>query len=308
MGQSVLMCNPLLCGAQIVVRNRFVPEVVAQAIGFYRCTFWVGATTMVIALVNLPNVRDYDFTSFRAIWTGGASVSVELQNKLRELAPKAAIGEGYGLSETMTQGGAITPLYRYKPGFLGIPQINVDMKIMDRETGTKELGPNQEGEIVIKATAMMSGYWNKPDETRQMLRGDWLYTGDTALMDEEGYVKLLGRERELIKCSGFSVFPAEVEGLLYRHPAVKELAVIGVSDAYRGESVKAFVVLKDGCKGTITEQEIIDWSKDNMAAYKRPKFVEFREELPKSSVGKLLRRVLVEEEERKMKTAASEIQ
>lgn len=308
MGQSVLMCNPLLCGAQIVVLNRFVPEVVAQAIGFYRCTFWVGATTMVIALVNLPNVRDYDFTSFRAIWTGGASVSVELQNKLRELAPKAAIGEGYGLSETMTQGGAITPLYRYKPGFLGIPQINVDMKIMDRETGTKELGPNQEGEIVIKATAMMSGYWNKPDETRQMLRGDWLYTGDTALMDEEGYVKLLGRERELIKCSGFSVFPAEVEGLLYRHPAVKELAVIGVSDAYRGESVKAFVVLKDGCKGTITEQEIIDWSKDNMAAYKRPKFVEFREELPKSSVGKLLRRVLVEEEERKMKTAASEIQ
>src|SRR5208283_1121629 len=137
MGQSVLMCTPLVCGAQIVVLNRFVPEVVAQAVSFYRCTFWVGATTMVIALVNLPNVRDYDFTSFRAIWTGGASVSVELQNKLRELAPKATIGEGYGLSETITQGGAITPLYRYKPGFLGIPQINVDMKIMDRETGTK---------------------------------------------------------------------------------------------------------------------------------------------------------------------------
>jgi long-chain acyl-CoA synthetase len=305
MGQSVLMCTPLVSGGQIVILSRFVPEVVARAVNNYRCTFWVGATTMVIALLNLPNIGDYDFTSFRAIWTGGATVSVELQTGLKKLAPQAAIGEGYGLSETITQGGAITPLYRYKPGYLGIPQINVDIRIMDRETGTIELGPNEEGEIVIKATAMMTGYWNKPEETKQMLKDGWLYTGDTGSMDEEGYIKFLGRERELIKCSGFSVFPAEVEDLLYRHPAVKELAVIGVNDAYRGESVKAFIVLKDGYSGTITEQEILDWSKNNMASYKRPKFIEFRQELPKSATGKLLRRILVDEEKKKSEATAS---
>jgi long-chain acyl-CoA synthetase len=303
MGQSVLMCTPLVSGARIVILMRFVPDVVAKAISLYRCTFWVGATTMVIALVNLPNVKDYDFSSFRCIWTGGASVSVELQNKLKELAPKAVIGEGYGLSETITQGGACTPLYQYKPGFVGIPQINVDIKIVDRETEKIELGPNEEGEIIIKATAMMQGYWNKPEETKQMLRDGWLYTGDTGSMDEDGYIKFLGRTRELIKCSGFSVFPAEVEDLLYKHPTVKETAVIGVNDAYRGESVKAFIVLKDGCTGT-SEKEILDWCKDNMAAYKRPKFIEFRDSLPKSGTGKLLRRILVEEEKRKSENAA----
>jgi acyl-CoA synthetase (AMP-forming)/AMP-acid ligase II len=300
MGQNVLMCAPAVSGAQIVILTRFVPDVVAQAISSYRCTFWVGATTMVIALVNLPNIGDYNFTSFRAIWTGGASVSVELQNKLKELAPKAVIGEGYGLSEVMSQGGACTPLFQYKPGFVGIPQVNVEMKIVDQEAGTREMEPNEVGEIIIKSPATMIGYWNKPEETKEMLRDGWLYTGDTGSMDKEGYVKFLGRTRELIKCSGFSVFPAEVEDLLYRHPAVKEAAVIGINDPYRGESPKAFIILKDGYTGKVTEKEILDWSKDNMAAYKRPKFIEFREELPKTAAGKVLRRVLVDEEEKRI--------
>jgi acyl-CoA synthetase (AMP-forming)/AMP-acid ligase II len=297
MGQVSLMCTALASGASIVVLARFVPEVVAQALTRYRCTYWVGPTTMVIALLNLPNIGDYDFSSLRAVWSGGASISVELQNKLKELTPNAAIGEGYGLSEVMSQGGACTPLYRYKPGFVGIPQIHVEMKIVDQGTGTKEMGPNEAGEIIIRSPAAMLGYWNKPEETREMLRDGWLYTGDTGLMDEEGYVKFLGRTRELIKCSGFSVFPAEVEDLLYRHQAVKEAAVIGVADAYRGESPKAFIVLKDEYRGKIKEQDILDWSRDSMAAYKRPKFVEFRNELPKSAAGKVLRRVLVQEEQ-----------
>jgi acyl-CoA synthetase (AMP-forming)/AMP-acid ligase II len=296
MGQTVLMCTPLASGAQVVILTRFVPEVVARAVTYYRCTYWVGTTTMIIALLNLPNIKDYDFSSFRCIWTGGASISVDLQNGLKKLAPKAFIGEGYGLSEVMSQGGACTPLYQYKPGFVGIPQIGVDMKIVDQETGTKELRPNEVGEIAIKCQTAMLGYWGRPEETKEMLRDGWLYTGDTGLMNEEGYVKFLGRTRELIKCSGYSVFPAEVEELLYRHPAVKEAAVIGVIDPYRGESVKAFIIPKEGYEGKITEKEIIDWSRDNMAAYKRPKFVEFRTELPKSSAGKLMRRVLVDEE------------
>jgi len=213
------------------------------------------------------------------------------------MAPGAILGEGYGMSETLPQGGAITPLYRYKPGFVGIPQLN-EIRIMDLDTGTREMDPNQEGEITIRGPAMMEGYWNKPEETEGMLRGGWLYTGDIGLMDEEGYIKLLGRKRELIKCSGYSVFPAEVEDLLYHHPAIQEAAVIGISDSYRGETPKAFLILRPEHKGKVTQEAILDWCKENMAAYKRPRVIEFREELPKSAAGKILRRVLTAEEKK----------
>jgi long-chain acyl-CoA synthetase len=294
MGQQQLMCTPLVSGGRVVILSRFIPEVVAKAVAHYRCTYWVGPTTMIIALLGL---KEYDFRSFRCLWTGGAPISVELQKKMRELAPNAILGEGYGMSETLPQGGAITPLYRYKPGFVGVPQLN-DIRIMDLETGTREMPANQEGEITIKGPAMMQGYWNKPEETKEMLRDGWLYTGDIGLMDEEGYIKLLGRKRELIKCSGYSVFPAEVEDLLYRHPAIKEAAVIGISDPYRGETPKAFLILKPEHAGKVTEQEILDWCKENMAAYKRPRVIEFREDLPKSAAGKILRRLLAAEEKK----------
>jgi long-chain acyl-CoA synthetase len=295
MGQAVLMCTPLIAGARVIVLSRFVPEVVAQAVTRYRCTYWVGAPTMVIALLNLPHLEAYDFSSFRCIWSGGASISAELQANLKRLAPNAVVGEGYGLSEVMSQGGACTPLFAHRPGFVGIPQIGVEIKIVDMETGQRELPPNEPGQIIIRSPATMLGYWNKPQETAAMLHDGWLYTGDTGLMDEDGYLRFLGRNRELIKCSGFSVFPAEVEELLYKHPAVKETAVIGVPDDYRGESPKAFIILKQSQMGKVTEQEILDWCKENMAAYKRPRFVEFRAELPKSTAGKLLKRLLVAE-------------
>ena len=297
MGQQQLMCTPLVSGGRIVILSRFIPDVVAQAISHYRCTYWVGATTMVIALLDLPNIRDYDFSSFRVLLSGGAPISVELQKKLKDLIPATIIGEGYGLSETIAHGGAVTPLHRYKPGFLGVPHLN-DIKIVDLATGNKEMGPNEEGEIAIKGPAVMKGYWNNPEETKQVLRDGWLHTGDIGLMDEEGYIKILGRTRELIKCSGYSVFPAEVEDLLYGHPAVKEVAVIGVNDAYRGETPKAFIILKPEYENKVKEGDILEWCKDNMAAYKRPRFVEFRQELPKSAAGKLLRRILVEEEKK----------
>jgi acyl-CoA synthetase (AMP-forming)/AMP-acid ligase II len=295
MGQQQLMCAPLVSGGQVVILARFHPGVVAKAIHHYRCTFWVAATTMVIALLDFPDIKGCDFSSFRCLWSGGTPISVELQKRLKELAPKAAIGEGYGLSECISQGGAITPLYRYKPGYVGTPHLN-DIKIMDLETGAKELPADQEGEIVIGGPAMMQGYWNKPEETKEVLKEGWLHTGDIGLMDEEGYLKILGRRKELIKCSGYSVFPAEVENLLYRHPAVAEAAVIGVPDYYRGESPKAFIVLKPEYRGKVKEEEMIEWSKENMAAYKRPRIIEFREELPKSGAGKILKRILAEEE------------
>ncbi|RLA99914.1 MAG: long-chain fatty acid--CoA ligase [Deltaproteobacteria bacterium] len=295
MGQQQLMLTPLTSGGKIVILSRFFPDVVAQAISKYRCTYWVTAPTAIIAVLSLPNIKDYDLSSFRCLWTGGAPVSVELQKLMSDLVPRAIVGEGYGHTETLAQGGAVTPLHRYKPGFIGIPPLN-DMKIVDLETGTKELGPNEEGEIIIRGPSLMMGYWNKPEETKESLREGWFYTGDIGLMDEEGYLKFLSRKKELIKCSGYSVFPAEVEALLSRHPAVKEVAVIGIKDPYRGESPKAFIVLEPDYKGKITEDEIIEWAKDNMAAYKRPRMVEFRDELPKSAAGKVLKRILVEEE------------
>jgi acyl-CoA synthetase (AMP-forming)/AMP-acid ligase II len=291
MGQQQSMCTPLVSGGRLVILSRFVPEAVAKAITHYQCTRWVAATTMIIALLSLPNIREYRLQSIRSLNTGGAPVSLELQKQMKELLPTTLVGEGYGMSETLPQGGATTPFYRYKPGFVGVPQLN-DIRIMDLETGTKEMAPNEEGEITIKGPSVMTGYWNKPEETAEALRDGWLHTGDIGLMDEEGYIKLLGRKRELIKCSGFSVFPGEVEDLLYRHPAVKETAVIGISDPYRGESPKAFIVLKQDYAGKITEDEILAWCKENMAAYKRPKVVEFRTDLPKSGAGKILKRLL----------------
>ena len=298
MCQQQLMCSPLVSGGKVVILTRFIPDVVATAIAHYHCTFTVVPTTGLIALLGTADIKQYDFSSLRCIGSGGAPISVEIQKKVKELVPKTIIGEGYGLTECVSQGGAITPLYRYKPGFIGIPNIN-EIKMVDLATGTKELPPNEEGEIIMKGPAIMEGYWNKPEETKEVLRDGWLYTGDIGLMDEEGYIKFLGRRRELIKCSGYSVFPAEVENLLYRHPAVAEVAVIGVPDPYRGESPKAFIVLKSEYKGKVKEEEIIEWSKENMAAYKRPRIVEFKEELPKSAAGKILRGILTEEEKKR---------
>jgi acyl-CoA synthetase (AMP-forming)/AMP-acid ligase II len=291
MGQQQLMTTPLVSGGRIVILIRWIPDVVAAAVSHYRCTYWVGPTTSVISLLDLPNIKDYDLSSFRCFSTGGATVSVELQKKMKELMPNAIVGEGYGMSETLPQGGAITPFYRYKPGYVGVPQLN-EIQIRDLETGTQEMGPGEEGEICIKGPTVMQGYWNKPEETREVLRDGWLHTGDIGSMDEEGYVKLLGRKRELIKCSGYSVFPAEVEDLLYRHPAVKEAAVIGIDDPYRGECPKAFIVLKPDHAGEVTEKEIMEWCKENMATYKRPRVIEFREDLPRSAAGKILKRLL----------------
>jgi long-chain acyl-CoA synthetase len=305
MGQVTLMGAPLVSGGQVVILSRFEPKVAAQAIERYKVTYWVAATPMIIGLLSLPDVKRYDFSSFRNITTGGAPIPVELQRELAVAAPRAVITEGYGLSETIVQGGAVTPMYQHRPGYVGVPGPGSDIKIVDRETGT-ELGPNEEGEIIIKSPAMMLGYWNNPEESKAVLRNGWLYTGDTGLMDEDGYLKLLGRTRELIKCSGYSVFPADVEDLLFKHPAVRESAVIGVADPYRGESVKAFIVLKDEYEGRITETELLDWSKENMAAYKRPTFIEFRRELPKSAAGKLLRRILVEEERQRSERKKAE--
>jgi acyl-CoA synthetase (AMP-forming)/AMP-acid ligase II len=291
MGMVQMMCAPLLSGGKIVVLSRFTPDAVARAIQDHGCTAWVGATTMLIALLQLPDIQNYNLSSFRYVCSGGSPVTPEIQAMVKERIPDALIVDGYGLTESISQGGVITPLGRFKSGFVGVPHVN-DVKIVDLETGLKELPPNKEGEIVICGPVLAKGYWNKPEETRIALRDGCLFTGDIGSMDEEGYLKFSGRSKEMIKCSGFSVFPAEVEGIIYRHPAVAEVAVKGVPDPYRGESPKAFVILKPEFINKMTVSDFIEWCKENMATYKRPREVEFVDELPKSAVGKILRRLL----------------
>lgn len=294
MGQQQMMATALVTGAKVVVLPRFQVDIVKSACEYYGCTAWVTAPTAIIALIN----AEVSLPSLRIFWTGGASISTDLQKRMQQLAPRAIIGEGYGLTEALPQGGAITPLMRWKPGYVGIPQIS-ELKIVDPDDPNRERKVEEEGEILLKGPTIMVGYWRREQETQEAFMNGWLLTGDIGAVDEEGYLRLAGRKKEIIKCSGYSVFPAEVEALLYKHPAVKEAAVIGIPDEYRGESPKAFIVLKDEFRGSVKEEDILEWAKEHIAAYKRPREVEFRDELPKSAAGKVLRRVLAEEEAKK---------
>jgi acyl-CoA synthetase (AMP-forming)/AMP-acid ligase II len=293
MGMIQVMCSPLSSGAELVVLSRFVPQTVARALAESQCSAWVGATTMLIALLQLDGIDAFDLHSLRFVVSGGAPISEEIQKRFHRLIPQAVMVEGYGLTESISQGAAITPLGGHRPGCVGVPHLN-EIKIVDRDTGQQDLSSGEQGEIVLKGPCLMRGYWQQEDETRKIFKNGWLHTGDIGSMDQDGYLKLSGRNKEMMKCSGFSVFPDEVENLIYQHHAVAEVAVVGVSDAYRGESPKAFVVLMPQYIGEITEEEVLLWCKENMAAYKCPRFIEFTDQLPKSAAGKVLRRLLKE--------------
>jgi long-chain acyl-CoA synthetase len=218
----------------------------------------------------------------------------------------ATIIEGYGLSETspVTHVNPATGLR--KPGTIGIPVPDTDAEIVDIDTGTRVLPPGEPGELRIRGPQVMAGYWGMPEETADAMRDGWFYTGDIATMDEDGYFTIVDRKKDMILASGLNVYPREVEEVLYEHPAVLEAGVIGVPDPYRGESVKAYVVLKPGASATAEELEA--YCREHLSAYKVPHAFEFRDTLPKSGVGKVLRRVLVEEERQRTpeETATSE--
>ena len=287
------MCRPVYTGTTNIMLARFDPEAILQAIHKYRCTLWSSITTMNVAIVNHPDVEKYDLRSLRVCGSGGAPVPKEILEKWRKIIG-TELAEGYGLSETISQ-THMNPYLRPRYGSIGLPQFGIDCRIVDVETGV-DLPLDQEGELLIKGPTVMKGYWNRPEATAEALKDGWLYTGDIARMDEDGYFYIVGRKKELIKASGYSVFPAEVENFLYGHPAIKEVAVIGVPDPYRGENIKAVIVLKPEYENKVREEEIVAWCKSKMAAYKYPRSVEFVKELPKTASGKVLKRVLREKE------------
>jgi long-chain acyl-CoA synthetase len=262
--------------------------------------FFPAVPAMFIALLEHPVVKagKVDFSSMKCCNSGAAPLLYETKKRFEDLTG-GRIVEGYGLTET-TMACTCTPFRgKWKQGSVGMPLPDVIIRIGDIETGEGEMPAGKEGEIIFCAPQLMKGYWKRPEETKEMLRDGWLYTGDVGYMDDDGYVFITSRKKDLIKPSGFQVWPREVEEVISTHPAVAEVSVAGIPDPKQGEAVKAWVVLEAG--KTATALEIQEWCKEKLVAYKIPKFVDFRSDLPKTMVGKVLRRVLQEEEAAKSK-------
>ena len=295
-GMITVMHTSIAIGSAMVLLPRFETEQVLKAINRYKPIFFPGVPTMYVAINNHPKVSKYDLRSIKACVSGAAPLPVEVQQRFEELTGGRLV-EGYGLSETtvVTHCNPLTGMR--KMGSIGVPFPDVEAKIMDMETGEKEMPLGEVGELAVRAPQVMKGYWNRPEETEMVLRNGWLYTGDLATMDEDGFFRIVDRKKEMILAGGFNVYPRDIEEVLYEHPKVREAVCYGVPDPYRGQTVKVAIVLKEG--ETVTEEEIIEFCRERLARFKVPKLVEFRESLPKTPIGKVLRRVLMEEEEAK---------
>ena len=274
----------------LIPNPRDIDDVVAN-IEKTRPTFLPGVPTLFIALLNHPKVKSgkVDMSSIKLCISGAAALMLDTKERF-EAVTGGRIVEGYALTESM-MAAVISPVKgAYKPGFVGMPVPDVEIRIVDGDTGQTEMPLGEIGEIALRAPQLMLGYWNRPEATAEILRDGWLYTGDLGHLDDDGYLTIVDRKKDLIKPSGFQVWPREVEEVIARHPAVAEVGVIGVPDPRSGEAVKAFVVLREG--QTATADEIREFCKASLTGYKVPKQVEFRTSLPKSAVGKVLRREL----------------
>jgi long-chain acyl-CoA synthetase len=290
-GMTVAMNLAIYAGFSMVLLPRFEVAKVLKAIDKYKPTFFPGVPTMYVAINNYPKLHRYDLSSLKFCLSGAAPLPLEVMERF-EAITGSRIVEGYGLTEAspVTHCNPVWGLR--KPGSIGFPFPDTEAKVVDPDTGA-DLPVGEIGELVIRGPQVMQGYWHRDQETESTLKEGWLFTGDLAKMDEEGYFYIIDRKKDLIIASGFNVYPREVEEVLYEHPKILEAAVIGIPDPYRGETVKAFVVLKKDQKAT--EEEILDFCRKNLAAYKVPTQIEFKDQLPKTLVGKVLRRVLREE-------------
>jgi fatty-acyl-CoA synthase len=296
-GMQHSMNAPIFEGSSIVLMTRWDRKLAAELIQRYGCTHWTNISTMVIDFLAQPNIQEYDLHTLMVVGGGGAPLPQAVGERLYELTGIRYM-EGYGLSESISQ-THFNPVDRPKLQCLGIPAFDTDSRVIDPQT-LEELGPNQVGEIISSGPQILQGYWQKPEETAEvfLIRDGkrFLRTGDLGMYDEEGYFFMVDRLKRMINASGFKVWPAEVESILYKHPAVQEACVIASMDPRRGETVKAVVVLRDEYKGKVSPEEIIEWSKGQMAAYKYPRIVEFIDALPRSGTGKILWRELQTQE------------
>ncbi len=292
-GLTVCLNLPAALAATVYPIPRYVPADLLRAIHTLRPTIFPGAPAIYGSLMQQKDLAQYDISSLRYLVSGSAPLPQEVQRRFHELTG-AEIIEGYGLTEA-------SPVTHFNPlngvrksGSIGLPLPATDARIVDLKTGDTVLGPGQEGELCISGPQVMRGYWKRPEDTAATLREGWLYTGDVAVMDEEGYFSIVDRKKDLAIIGGYNVYPREIEEVLYQHPKVKEAAAVGLPHPSRGEIIKAYVVPKEG--ETVQRSEIVAWCRRKLANYKVPREVEIRADLPKTLVGKVLRRALRDEE------------
>jgi len=298
-GMQTGMNAPIHLGSTMVILSRWDRDCAGLQIERARVTNWSAITTMMVDFLSNPKLKDYDLSSLEVLGGGGAAMPEALARKLEEVIGLPFV-EGYGLSETMAP-THINPPHRPKRQCGGIPFFNTDARVVDLEN-FHDLPPNEIGEIIVRGPQVFRGYWKQPEATAQAFvehDGERFFrTGDLGYYDEEGYFFITDRLKRMINAAGFKVWPAEVEAMLYAHPAIQEACVVGARDAYRGETVKAYVVLKKEQKGA-TAEDIIGWAREKMAAFKVPRVIEFTDSLPRTATGKILWRELQEKENRK---------
>ncbi len=295
-GMTTSMTVPISLAAKMVLTPKFEPAKALEAIQKHRVTVFCGVPTMYSALLSNPDLGKYDLTSIRVCISGASPLPPQIQKKFMQVTG-GFLAEGYGLTEAspVTHCNPVDCTMRtVKVGSIGLPLPDTEARIVDLATGEKTLAQGETGELAVKGPQVMKGYWQRPEETAAVLRDGWLLTGDIAHMDKDGYFYITDRKKDLIKYKDYSVYPRELEDILYEHPAVKLCAVVGKPDKLAGEVPKAFIVLKDSTAAST--EEIMAFVNEKVAPYKAIRELEFRTELPISSAGKVLRRLLQEEE------------
>jgi fatty-acyl-CoA synthase len=302
-GMQGSMNGPLFIGNTVVLLPRWDRDAAAQCVARYKIASWTAIPTMIQDFFLNPKINEYDLSSIRRLSGGGAAMPAAVAQRLQDVG--ITYVEGYGLTETMAA-THINPSDHPKKQCLGIPIYGVDARVIDPIT-LKELPPGEIGEIVMHGPQVFLGYWQRPEDTAQVFMDidgkRFFRSGDLGRMDEDGYFFMVDRLKRMINASGFKVWPTEVEALMYQHPAVQEACIIGAKDAHRGETVKVVIVLKPEFRGKIEGQAILDWARENMAAYKAPRLFEFTDALPKSGSGKIMWRELQERENAKTTTS-----
>ena len=286
-GMTVSMNFPIRVGAAMVLMPdpRDIPQLVNN-IAKHRVTVFPAVPAQFNAINNYAGIEKLDLTSVKACISGSAPLPIDVLEKFEKITGSKIV-EGFGLTEASPVTHCTPLVGKRQVGSIGVPLPKTDAKVVDVEDGMTEMSPGEEGELIIRGPQVMKGYWRRPDETTDTIRDGWLYSGDIAVVDEEGFFSIVGRKKEMIVASGYKIYPDEVDGVLMAHPAVLDAATIGVPDQRRGETVKSFVVLGNGY--TATAEELIEYCRKHLAAYKVPRQIEFRDELPKSTVLKTLR-------------------
>ena len=283
--------------AKLVLIPRFDIDMVLKAIAKEKPTLFPGVPRMYIALNEYPKTKKYDLHALKACVSGAAPLPMAVAQEFERVSGGAKVVEGYGLSECSPVTHANPLVGERREGAIGLPLPDTDVKLIDLDDPDREVPTGERGELCIKGPQVMLGYWHKPEETALMIRNGWLHTGDVAVMDPDGYFRIVDRIKDMVLVSGFNVYPTEIEAVLYQHPKISKCAVIGVPDDVTGERVKAFIVLKEGASAT--PEEITAWCRDpaqGLTGYRVPKDIEFRDSLPETLIGKVLRRALQDEE------------